>query len=109
MLEDIIVLLCVVRLLDVDTDLLISLNVPLKNDVDQIYSNLTPVPVPDTVSSPGVIEEEDLGSSCIGRGCATLLKALKAKNVAILTSQPNITEMLCTEVSTYSKLICSMN
>ena len=110
-MEDIIVLLCVVRLLDVDTDLLISLNIPVKSAENRIdlNSNLNSTPDPGPVQSPEGSEEEDLGSTCIGRGCAYLLIALKGSSVVTSTStststsrsQPSIGDMLCTEVSTF--------
>ena len=90
-------MLCVVSLHDVDTDLLISLNVPLKSTENRINSNSTRVLVP----SPERLEDEDLGSSCIGRGCSFLLGGLKTNDTLGPIDQPSITEMLCTKVSTY--------
>ena len=85
------------RLHDVDTDLLISLNVPLKSTENRIDLNSIWVPVP----SPEGLEDEDLGSSCLGRGCSFLLEGLKTDNIISSTDQPSISGMLCTEVSTY--------
>ena len=95
-----------VRLLDVDTDLLISLNVPVKNvdnTENRIDLNLISTPDPGPVQSPEGSEEKDLGSTCVGRGCVYLLKALNGSSVvtSTTTSQPSIGDMLCTEVSKY--------
>ena len=105
-----------VRLLDVDTDLLISLNVPVKNVENRIDLNLNLNSIPDSgpVQSPEESEEKDLKSTCIGRGCAYLLKPLEGSSVvtstsastSTSTSQPSIDDMLCTEVSKYYEFVC---
>ena len=101
-----------VRLLDVDTDLLISLNVPVKNVENtenriDLNLNLNSTPDPGPVQSPEGSEEKDLESTRTGRGCAYLLKALKGSSVLTSTStlQPSIGDMLCTEVSKYSEFV----
>jgi hypothetical protein len=99
----------VVRLLDVDTDLLISLNVPVKSVENRINLDLNSTPDPGPVQSPEGSGGKDLVSSCIGRGCAYLLEALKGSSIVISistsTSQPSIGDMLCIEVSKYFSFV----
>jgi hypothetical protein len=97
--EDVIILLCVVRLVDVDTDLLISLNVPLSPILPlaaQHEASKVPMkpPVNKTVT--------DQSGTCIGRASAALLQASSSlpSSVFNLSPQPSITEMLYTKVNT---------
>jgi hypothetical protein len=77
------VLLCVVRLVDVETDLLISLNVPMKSAKQNLAACQT---APARSHDPGNA----------WRGCTALLKSCTLGQT--LVSAPTIAEMLHTKV-----------
>lgn len=81
---EVIVLLCVVRLVDVDTDLLISLNVPIKSTKQPLASQTTPA------------RSLDPGATNMGRGCGHLLRSSPQGQISL--SQPSIAEMFFCKV-----------
>jgi hypothetical protein len=99
--EDVIILLCVVRLVDVDTDLLISLNVPLSPVLPQ--HKTSSVPDQTLIKLPVTETFKEQSGACIGRASAALLQASSPPSSSVfnLSPQPSITEMLYTKVNTY--------
>ena len=81
-------LLCVIRLIDVDTELLITLNVPLPS------SETTILPPNDDNTAeciPSAVSTDSMAVRAVGKGTVALLEGYT--DMSELSVQPSVTDM----------------
>ena len=82
-------LLCVIRLIDVDTELLITLNVPLPSSETHILPPNDDTHTADCI--PSAVSTDSMAVRAVGKGTVALLEGYT--NMSELSVQPSVTDM----------------